>query len=455
MKSKPPSPATPKSASADHDASTKDVLSPLSSSVHSSSTKVSLPPVNEDDFEVGGQVLTLFGRGRILQVRSTQVKVHILPWKLANGESKVFASIPNDQVLCVLSKCRASGMDLAQKREYVQALKRAAVAQGQARRYGCALDLYRKTIAVVTALLQETRPGADAAGSDSSTSKQKHSAERADWLVTVVRCSNNAAAICLQLDLFEDCMSLTRNAMLVLDALQGEQRPSFPGPPTDTAMALQLAIDKTDSNSSCEEKKSAASPQQVGQVRLFGECKIQSLLYMAAALLKVEQASACKKTCEQAQTILKQYSGREYLERSEYKSTLKRLVSLQKQIKALKKQARQAMKGKASGATITAAAATAAMKAGDTPVERQRTRKISWFDGFTSSATPKRSNKAAGGEGSVLHEDDTTEEGDGEDFDLNAASTSWYTSQRALAYGTVVVGTIVLAGYLLNRRRLR
>jgi hypothetical protein len=220
-----------------------------------------------------------------------------------------------------------------------------------------------------------------------------------------------------------------------------------------TASSSSSETVTSEGTSSSEEDRSVSLPlQQVGEVRLFGECRIVALLHMASSLLASGQPHASKKTCEQAQNVLKRYSGREYLERSEYKSTLKKLVSLQKQIKVVKKRSRQAIKSRNLSGDNNLAAIMGVGGILDSP--DPRTRKIRWFD---DSPPNKKGADADDGKPVVFDDDNTeTEAGDGDDDNIVVArsTTAWYRRpQTVVACGTVVVGALVLAQYLMNRRR--
>jgi len=385
--------------------------------------------VNADDFEVGGQVLTLYGRGRILQVRSKQVKIQCLNWKLANN-SKVVMCINNSDVLATLSKTKATHMaSVDDKCRYFAALKKAAQAELLSGRLGSALDLYRKTITVVTALLQHDT--------------ERNASQRADWLVTVVKCSNSAAMLCLELDLYGECMALTRNAMLVLDALEGDSGGKSRKKKDDDAV-VGVSNGSFDADDDHVSTDTPVSLQQVGQVKLFGECRVQALLYMATALLELDQPAACKTACQQAQACLVKYSAPEYMDHPEYRSILKRLVKLQKKLKEIKKQAREARKAAKQGGSgkIVSAMRLSSANKSSSPA---RSKKISWFDDIVVSRTGSRRSKEP-----VVF-DDFSEFEDDDEWEI-----SWYQRRPAnvLAFTAVVaVGTVAVARLVFAKQR--
>jgi hypothetical protein len=82
-----------------------NLVSPASTPVHSNS--------NSKEPEVGARVLTALGIGKVLQVRSKQVKLELESWKLANDSSVICFLRINE--VTVLSQCTPEKLTVAEK----------------------------------------------------------------------------------------------------------------------------------------------------------------------------------------------------------------------------------------------------------------------------------------------------------------------------------------------------
>lgn len=312
--------------------------------------------------EVGGEVFTPFGRGKVLQVRTKSIKVRLVNWKLAN-QSPVICVFTLDNVT-VLSSTKSSKMNIAEQVQYATALKTLAAQLQSAKKYGAALDVYNKLLSVVSGLLTNL-----------------NKTERADWLVQSVKCNNHEATCCLVLELYSRALDCAKDALLVLDALEKGKA-------------------EDDNNL-----------QALGQVKLFGECRVKSLLLMAEALIGLQERHAARKIIDQAYKNIFKYTTRssDYIQTSpEYKPVLKHLVSYHRQAKKLKRQTRNnkivAIDEKGNNSSWF------------------RRRKV-WFGGATTH-----------------HESD--------DDSVEIFTQPWYKRPETYIYGSVVIGAAVAVQYV-------
>jgi hypothetical protein len=328
-------------------ASTKSVVAPGGGAPPSALSRL--------DPEVGGTVLTPFGLARVLQVRSRGVVKCQLKGSIQGAKS---LCILNESTYQVLSQVATSDMSPVELAQYALRLQTHALAEAKLHHSGRALQLYERVLAVASQLLQQRA--------------SMPQSQRGDWVIRTVKCSIEAARVAIQLQLFPLALDYTKDALGVIDALDrkraaaatadGTSPPASPvrkssAPANGSTKDEDTSVTSTsDSSSVASSTTSSTAPggdlQDLGCVKLFGECRVKALLLTAQSLLEMRSggktlAFAALKLLDQAQAILRKFSTRQYLENREYRSTLKVFVSLQKDLKRLKKQAKLIIKPKA------------------------------------------------------------------------------------------------------------
>ena len=153
--------------------------------------------------EIGNDVMTVYGRGKVIELRpNDQCVVQISSWRLA-GRSKVTCYLARDAVQ-VVRPHKQYEMTVHEKVEHGQELKKQASTMFCAKKYKEALELYAKAVDAVR-YAQHTK--------DSSNEL------RSDLLVVMITCCNNAATCSLQLREWDRALEFGKNAVILLDAL--------------------------------------------------------------------------------------------------------------------------------------------------------------------------------------------------------------------------------------------
>lgn len=176
----------------------------------------SVPPQKED------QVLTLYGRGVVVDVlpnnnteknghnttsiTHTKVEVLLTSWRL-DGRSRVRCFLDSSSVQVVRKK-KLYEMDVFEKVERGQQFKSQAGEQFRQKNYPQALELYARAVESVRYVQHN------------STSTNF---VRADLLILMVTCSNNAATCCAHLGKNEEAIKFATNAVTLLEALEDKR----------------------------------------------------------------------------------------------------------------------------------------------------------------------------------------------------------------------------------------
>jgi hypothetical protein len=156
--------------------------------------------------EVGHDVLTQYGRGKIIEIRDDSRKTHVIKlssWRLA-GRSSVRCFLSANE-LQVVRPYRIYDMSVFEKVEHANDLKKEAGNKYKLKDYSGALELYAKAVDAVRYIQH---------GPDSTNEV------RADLVVVVVTCSNNSGTCCLQLENWDRAEKFGMNALALIDALE-------------------------------------------------------------------------------------------------------------------------------------------------------------------------------------------------------------------------------------------
>lgn len=243
---------------------TKGIQKP--STLYSPTEFPSVPP------EVGSHVMTIFGRGKVVELRRnedkegviTTVVVRISSWRLA-GRSLVTCYLAPSSVQ-VLRPPTVYEMNAYEKVEHGHELKQQANVQFSTKNYDAALELYAQAVDAVR-YVQHTR--------DSSNEL------RADLLVVMITCCNNAATCCLKLDDWDRAKKFGRNALVLLDALLEKK---------GTSKIHELLNREGNSDS-----------------QLFGTWKVKSYLVVARGLAQQHEAQQAMDMLKKALEVIAMY----------------------------------------------------------------------------------------------------------------------------------------------------
>jgi tetratricopeptide (TPR) repeat protein len=247
----------------------------------------SVPP------EVGSHVMTIFGHGKVVELRRnndnegviTTVVVRISSWRLA-GRSLVTCYLASSSVQ-VLRPQTVYEMNAYDKVEHAQELKQQANVQFTAKNYNAALELYAQAVDTVR-YVQHTR--------DSSNEL------RADLLVVMITCCNNAATCCLKLDEWDRAQKFGRNALVLLDALLEKKGSS----------KIHELLNREGNSDS----------------QLFGTWKVKSYLVVARGLAQQHEAQQAMDMLKKALEVIATY-------KMENDSMYQQLVTQEKELRRL------------------------------------------------------------------------------------------------------------------------
>jgi tetratricopeptide (TPR) repeat protein len=235
---------------------------------------------------VGDDVICLYGRGKVIQVRSSssssstepeqgpgpepgqqqqQVVVRLSSWRLA-GRSLITCYLSVHAVQVVRSK-KLYEMNVYERVEFAQHLKQTtAAADFSAKNYGAALQTYA---AAVDALryVQHT--------SDSSNEV------RADLVVLMITCSNNAATCCTKLLHWDEAETFARNTLIIIDALEPKR-----------GKRIHVLLNQSGYT----------------DVKMFGEWKVKSCIIIAKALAEKGDYDEAMEILKTAREVIDKYT---------------------------------------------------------------------------------------------------------------------------------------------------
>ena len=166
--------------------------------------------------KVGDEVVCTFGRGKVTEIRvsknegtnekHTTVVVLLSSWRLAR-RSRVSLYLQPEAVRVVRPK-KIYEMNVHERIDAALAFKDQAAAEFSAKNYQAAVQSYAKAIDAVRYVQHKT-------DSDNHV--------RADLLVVMVTCTNNAGMCARHLGKWEESYNFGRNAEVLLDAMEKKQ----------------------------------------------------------------------------------------------------------------------------------------------------------------------------------------------------------------------------------------
>lgn len=250
--------------------------------------------------EVGSDVVCLYGRGRVMEIRSTTttdsthdgvvvVVVRLSSWRLTR-RSTVTCFLNIDAVRVVRHK-QAYEMSVVEKVERAVELKAEASVQFTQKDYGQALQIYARAVDVVKFV--QHKP-------DSTN------VVRADLVVVMITCSNNAATCCWKLQQWDEAYKHAQQALSLLDALESKK-----------GLKIHQELQREGHH----------------DVRVFGEWKVKSLLIIARVLAERDETEAAMNMAKKARDIVVTYTTSAiYTENAGYQLSVKQLLSNDKEL---------------------------------------------------------------------------------------------------------------------------
>jgi hypothetical protein len=200
---------------------------------------------------IGGLVLTTFGMGTVAQVltHNHQVQVILSSWKLAQESQQHVVCYLRVADITIVSQQALDDMTMTQQIAFTKLLKDLACTAQNKKQTGLALSLHQTLLRACTTLL-----------------KTCHSPARADILVHAIKCNNHAAACALQLELRRVAREHAKTAIAIMDALQT----------------------KKTSATSASSTTSITSTTSLGEIKLFGQFRVKSLILVARSYLDLD-----------------------------------------------------------------------------------------------------------------------------------------------------------------------
>lgn len=257
---------------------------------------------SSDDFpsvtpQVGDEVMSTFGRGKVIDIRKeddgdkkkTTLVVKLSSWRLAN-RSRVTCFLQPPDVRVLRSK-KIYEMTVHERVEAAFGYKEQAAKEFSKKQYREALHSYAKAIDAVRYVQHK---------SDSDNFV------RADLLVVMVTCTNNAAMCAKHLEQWEETFKFAKNAEVLLNAIENKK---------GMKIYKILVADGYD------------------DVKLFGEWKVKSLVLQARSLIEKQETNQAMDILKQAHEIIASYMAQ--LDATKHAASIKTLRSLEKEVKRL------------------------------------------------------------------------------------------------------------------------
>jgi tetratricopeptide (TPR) repeat protein len=220
----------------------------------------SVPPA------VGDDVLTTYGRGTVSELRNNDQAVVLLSsWRLA-GRSRVKCYLSLSS-LRVLRAKKLYEMSVYEKVEHGQELKNEATAFFQRKEYEKALNVYSHAVDAVRYVQHK---------------KDSSNEVRADLLVLMITCSNNAATCCTQLQKWDDSIKFAKSALSLIEALEEKK-----GKKIHTFL----------------------NQEGFSDMKIFGEWKVKSYLITGRSLSEKGESAEAMDVLKKAQDVILSFTS--------------------------------------------------------------------------------------------------------------------------------------------------
>ena len=247
--------------------------------------------------QVGDDVMCTYGRGRIIEIRGDDkmeeeqktIVILLSSWRLAN-RSRVTCYMHPKDVRVVRTK-KVYEMTVHERVEEALALKNQAAKDFASKDYRAALQSYAKAIDAVRYVQHK---------SDSDNYV------RADLLVIMVTCTNNAGTCARQLGHWEETYKFAKNAEVLLDAMEKKK-----------GLKIHTILVKDGYH----------------DVKTFGEWKVKSLMLQARSLAEKKEFDQTIETLKKAHDIINKYTTGAH--DTKEVASIKALRSLEREVKKL------------------------------------------------------------------------------------------------------------------------
>jgi tetratricopeptide (TPR) repeat protein len=260
---------------------------------------------------VGSEVSTIYGRGKVTEVRQQMVVVKVSSWRLA-GRSTVTCYLSTESVQVIRPK-KIFEMTIFEKVEHAQHLKKQASSKFSAKEYTEALRLYAEAVDAVRYVQHK---------------KDSTNELRADLLILMITCCNNAATCCLQLKDWDRAKKFGKNALVLLEALYEKK---------GNSNILKLL-----------------NREGTTSAKLFGTWMVKSRLVIARGLAERHDTNEAIDNLKKAQEMISEYKKEEdpmfRQLQSQEKEARKLLASCKDRIKAERKKEKQRARAMFMGA---------------------------------------------------------------------------------------------------------
>jgi len=248
----------------------------------------SVPP------SIGDDVMCEYGRGVLKEIADDKYTIELASWRLS-GRSNVTCHVTTAPK--VVRKHTLAEMDSAEKVALAKSQKGQAAKYFAEKDYSGALNAYASAVDKVRNVQH-----------DHTSSNEV----RADLVVIMITCSNNAATCCIKLSKWEEASKFAKNALIMLDALYGKR-----------GLKIHTILNK----------------EGIIDAKLFGEWRVKSYLVVARACMEqgeVDDAIAIlKKAKGLGMPYIDEFSSSDECSRKEEKASLRALTSQMKEIKRL------------------------------------------------------------------------------------------------------------------------
>lgn len=254
---------------------------------------------------VGNEVICMWGRGRVLEVRpeKQQVVVRLSSWRLAKA-SWVTCYLSTSAVQVVCGK-KVYEMSVDEKVLYAQAIKEEGSRQFAVKDYEGALLIYARAI------------------ENMSYAREEPKKALVDVVLLSITCSNNAATCCSLLEQWDEAASFARNALVLIMSLESKEK-----------------------NESRRKRMLHAMLSELGYMdsKLFGEWRVKSLLTIAKAFAESKKYEEALGMIKEARLVIDKYTAQEYVKQPALLGSIKILRANEKQARKLKKLCKERLK---------------------------------------------------------------------------------------------------------------
>jgi len=219
---------------------------------------------------IGDPVMTSFGRGIVVELRSGAdaeagvVVVTLTNWRLAQ-RSRVTCYLQPQEVHVVRPKTLAE-MDTYERVEQAQTMKNSASAMFVSKHYDKALTMYAEAVDAVRYVQHDSN---------------SNNYVRADLVVVMITCCNNAGTCCIQLSKWDEAVKFSRNALVLLDALYAKR-----------GMKLHTILNQ----------------EGIHDAQLFGEWRVKSYILTGRAWVEKHEYQQALEALKTAQDMIVQYA---------------------------------------------------------------------------------------------------------------------------------------------------